>query len=193
MHDHSGFRGGAPRVTQPIPPGGRKAAVFWPSLIIVLLSDVVTKYLAHTLIAPYRPPREIVGDALRLTLVYNPGAAFGLHVGPWSRWIFLILTVIALVVLGRLYRETTPGDRLRALALGLVCGGALGNLINRIWSRAGVVDFIDMGVGDARWPTFNAADIGVSVGAFLLAWVLWREDQRAAGKTVIDTEPSQTS
>lgn len=179
-------------MTESTTPKARKAAVFWASLTIVLLSDVVTKYFAHTLIAPYRPPREILGDALRLTLVYNPGAAFGLHVGPWSRWVFLILTVIALAVLGRLYRETGPSDRRRALALGLVCGGALGNLINRIWSRAGVVDFIDMGIGDARWPTFNAADIGVSVGAFLLAWVLWKEDKRAAEKTVSDTEPSPT-
>ncbi|MDQ6829695.1 MAG: signal peptidase II [Gemmatimonadota bacterium] len=55
-------------------------------------------------------------------------------------------------------------------------GGAVGNLINRILSARGVVDFLDLGSGTARWPTFNVADIGVSVGAVLLAWVLWREE-----------------
>lgn len=175
-----------------IPTRVSKATVFWPSLIVIVLSDVVTKYLAHTRIVPFRPPREIVGEAVRLTLAYNPGAAFGLHVGPFSRWIFLITTVLALWVLARLYRGTVPGDSVRALALGLVCGGALGNLINRIWSSAGVVDFIDVGVGDARWPTFNVADIGVSVGAVLLAWVLWREDRRIAGKAIANPESSQS-
>ena len=59
------------------------------------------------------------------------------------------------------------------IALALVCGGAVGNLIDRIRSRIGVVDFIDIGFGDWRWPTFNVADMAVSIGAFLLAWALW--------------------
>ena len=57
-----------------------------------------------------------------------------------------------------------------------MCAGAVGNLIDRIRSSQGVVDFIDVGIGDARWPTFNVADMAVSIGAFLLAWVLWGED-----------------
>lgn len=155
---------------------GTNARAFWPATALIVVLDVVTKYLAHTRLLPAHLPRDIVGDLVRLTLGYNPGAAFGLNLGPASRWIFLALTVAALFVLGRLYWETHSGDRTRALALGLVCGGAIGNLINRIWSARGVVDFIDVGVGDWRWPTFNVADIGVSVGAVLLAWVLWRED-----------------
>ena len=59
------------------------------------------------------------------------------------------------------------------------CGGAVGNLIDRIRSPFGVVDFIDIGFGDSRWPTFNIADMAVSLGAFLLAWVLWGEDAEA--------------
>lgn len=62
-----------------------------------------------------------------------------------------------------------------ALAVGLVVGGALGNLVNRLWSARGVVDWIDVGMSEHRWPAFNVADIGVSVGAALLALVLWRE------------------
>ena len=65
------------------------------------------------------------------------------------------------------------------MALALVCAGAVGNLLDRMRSFFGVVDFIDVGVGDARWPTFNVADMAVSVGAVLLAWVLWQEDREA--------------
>lgn len=154
---------------------GPRPHIFWPALVTVALADVITKYLAHTRLTPENLPHDVIGDVLRITLVYNPGAAFGLNVGPQSRWIFLVLTVVALVVLLTLYRATEPRDFLRLLALGLVSGGAVGNLINRLWSARGVVDFLDVGVGTARWPTFNIADIGVSVGATLLAIALWRE------------------
>ena len=122
----------------------------------------------------------MVGDFLQFRLVYNPGAAFGLYLGSASRWIFMVLTFAALFVLWRLYRSTRAGDHVRILALALVSAGALGNLLDRIRSARGVVDFIDVGIGSMRWPTFNVADMAVSVGAFLLAWVLWGEEQREA-------------
>ena len=155
---------------------GGNAQVFWLTIALVTAIDVVTKYLAHTRLARH-VPLDFLGDVVRIALAYNPGAAFGLHVGPYSRWFFLLVTLVALVVLYRMYRDTRPGDRLRVAALALISGGALGNLINRLWSARGVVDFIDVGVGDLRWPTFNVADIGVSIGAVLLAWLLWREDR----------------
>lgn len=144
----------------------------------VTILDVVTKEIARTRLVPEHLPRELIGDFFRLTLVYNPGAAFGLNVGAYSRSIFTVLTIVAMWVLIKLYRSTAEGDRVRVAALGLVIGGALGNLINRFWSERGVVDFLDIGLGSSRWPTFNFADVGVSVGAFLLAWVLWGEDQK---------------
>lgn len=153
--------------------------LFWPVLSVVIALDVVTKAVAEQFLTPQRFPREVAGEWVRLTLVYNPGAAFGLHLGPYSRWLFTALTVGALVILARLYAATEPGDRPRTLALSLVCAGAVGNLLDRLRSSLGVVDFIDIGVGDARWPTFNVADIAVSTGACLLAWVLWREDHAA--------------
>jgi signal peptidase II len=156
------------------------AALFWPVLAVVTALDVVTKSAAERMLAPQRFPHEIVGNWLRLTLVYNPGAAFGLHVGPQSRWIFTALTLVALVILGRLYLATPRGDMPRVLALALVCAGAVGNLLDRLRSDLGVVDFIDVGLGDSRWPTFNVADMAVSVGAVLLAWVLWQEDRALA-------------
>ena len=145
------------------------------AVLLVALADALTKAVAHTRLVFGPLPREIIGSTIRLTLVYNPGAAFGLHLGPHSRWIFMGLTVVALAVLYRLYRDTDSRDSIRTLAIGAVAGGAVGNLINRIWSARGVVDFIDVGIGNMRWPTFNLADVGVTVGALFLAWTLWRE------------------
>lgn len=154
------------------------ARLFWPVLVTVVAADVLTKLAAVNALGPLpRVPQPVFGEWFRLTLVYNPGAAFGLHVGEYSRWVFIALTFAALLILGRLYVSTKPGHTLRVMSLALVCGGALGNLIDRLRGEAGVVDFLDLGVGDARWPTFNVADIAVSMGAFLLAIVLWQEDR----------------
>jgi signal peptidase II len=161
------------------------AALFWPVMALVAAIDVATKGWAERVLAPQRIPHDVFGEYVRFTLVYNPGAAFGLHLGSYSRWIFMVLTIGALFILGRLYRATRDGDLLRTLAISLVCAGAVGNLIDRIRSSQGVVDFIDVGVGDARWPTFNVADMAVSVGAFLLAWVLWGEDNAPQPETEV--------
>ena len=160
--------------------GRANPPLFWGTLIAIVAIDFVTKVMAASSLSPQHIPHEVIGNHVRLTLVYNPGAAFGLNLGAYSRWIFMALTAGALVILGRLYLATRRGDWVRTLALGLVCGGAVGNLIDRIRSAAGVVDFIDVGVGDMRWPTFNVADMAVSVGAFLLAWVLWGEERTTA-------------
>jgi signal peptidase II len=150
--------------------------------VTVILADFVTKAIAVYSLVPQRIPHELIGDTVRFTLVYNPGAAFGLHLGAYSRWIFMVLTIGALFILARLYRATRDGDLVRTLAIALVCAGAIGNLIDRIRSARGVVDFIDVGIGDTRWPTFNVADMAVSIGAFLLAWVLWGEEDEAKAR-----------
>jgi signal peptidase II len=155
------------------------STLFFPVLAFVTVIDVVTKGFAERLLAPQRIQHDVLGSWIRLTLVYNPGAAFGLNLGAQSRLIFTALTIVALVVLGWLYLDTKRGDIPRTLALALVCAGAFGNLLDRLRSDMGVVDFLDIGFGDARWPTFNVADMAVSVGAILLAWVLWKEDRAA--------------
>ena len=167
--------------------------LFWPILLVVVASDVVTKWLAvQKLSDPPYVPHEMIGEFVRFTLVYNPGAAFGLNVGDaaTSRWVFTALTIGALLILGRLYLSPRPGDRTRVVSLALVCGGAIGNLIDRIRHKSGVVDFLDLGFGDARWPTFKIADMAVSSGAFLLAIVLWAED-RAAGENKVGIVPTE--
>lgn len=165
------------------------------SVIIVLgvvLVDVVTKVMAASLLPPNGAPQPVIGQVVQLALVYNPGAAFGLYLGAYSRWIFMVLTVVALVVLWRLFRQTLPTQRLRAVAIALIAAGAIGNLIDRIRSDLGVVDFLDVGVGMHRWPTFNVADMAVSVGALLLAWVLW-QDEPTANESTADAAFAQVT
>jgi signal peptidase II len=125
----------------------------------------------------------VAGDWITLQLVYNRGAAFGIDVGPYSRWVFTVLALLALVVLGAMVRQTQPAHRVRLVALALVCGGAVGNLIDRLRNPQGVVDFIDVGIGALRWPTFNVADMAVTCGAITLALVLWAEGRQTEEQT----------
>ncbi len=158
---------------------GGSQRLFWIVGGAVVASDVLTKLLAVRYLPAH--PLRIFGDWLTLQLVYNPGAAFGISVGAYSRWVFLVLAIVALIILGSMVRETKPGDYVRLIALGLVCGGAVGNLIDRIRSSRGVVDFIDVGIGVRRWPTFNLADTAVTIGAVALALVLWMEGRQEEG------------
>lgn len=152
---------------------------------LVLGLDIVTKRLAEAHLVPYRP-HEVWGNVVRLTLAYNPGAAFSMSLGEHSRWLFTAITIGVLVILWRTFRRTAPADRLQLLALSLIAGGALGNLLDRLRSSHGVVDFIDIGWRGVRFWTFNVADSGVSVGAVLLAYCLWRSSRTSA-----DTEARQ--
>lgn len=153
-----------------------KLRLFLPCFLVLLLTDCTTKELAEAHLAATPVPMEVVGDVVRLTLAHNPGAAFGLSLGTWSRPGFILIGLGILAVLGTMLVQTAPAQRARILALALVMGGAVGNLLNRITSPRGVVDFIDIGVGATRFWVFNIADIGVFCGALLLAWTLWRED-----------------
>lgn len=161
-------------------PGGFGPASVFGIVGGIVIADAFTKLLAVDRLMPIHTPHPVIGEWLRWTLVYNPGAAFGLHLGPWSRWIFVVLTFVALGVLWNMYRTSVPDARIKVLALSSIAGGAIGNLVDRLRSSRGVVDFIDVGVRDWRWPTFNIADIAVSCGAIALAIVLWREDAEMA-------------
>jgi signal peptidase II len=168
-----------------------KAGLFWPLLATVLALDVTTKSLAVRYLAPQYIPHEVLGDAVQLTLAFNPGASFGIGVGEYSRVVFIALALVALVVLAQLYRAAAPGDRPRGVALALICAGAIGNMLDRMRSSRGVVDFIDLGIRDARFYTFNLADLAITIGAALLAWILWQEDRRRAVASVQPATQSQ--
>ena len=156
----------------------RKFALYTALLVVIISLDVVSKMIVQRELVLYSP-RPVIGDVFRLTYIYNPGAAFGLHLGQYSRFIFLTLTILALVVLFLWYRATPWRDRLRLVAIASVSGGAVGNMIDRVRSQRGVVDFLDVGVGSIRWPVFNVADVAVTVGAILLALSLWTEESGA--------------
>jgi signal peptidase II len=120
---------------------------------------------------------------VRFTLAYNPGMAFSFdirpYVGDWARPIFILVAIVILAILARVYRRASPSARLIAVALALVAGGAIGNAMDRVRARPGVVDFIDVGVGAHRFGIFNIADAGITVGAVLLAFILMREDRES--------------
>lgn len=165
-----------------------KARTFWPLLLALVLIDCGTKRLAVEALPP-ETPREIVGNLLCFTLVYNPGAAMSISLGDFSRVGFGILALLAILVLARLYRRTEAHDAVQAMALALVMGGAIGNLIDRLRSARGVVDFIDVGIGDHRFWTFNVADMGVTIGALVLALVLWKRAPAEQGEDLGGGEP----
>lgn len=167
-----------------------KAKAFWPLLFLLIFADCTTKRLAEEHLVQHMP-HPVVGDVVRFTLAYNPGAAFSFSLGEHSRVGFTVIALCVLVALGSVYRSTASQDRLQAIALALVAGGALGNMLDRFRSPSGtyrgVVDFIDIGVSGWRFWTFNLADVGVTFGAVLLALLMLK---RGSGQS---TEPSTAS
>ena len=153
-----------------------RARVFWPILVTLLIADCTTKQLAETYLVPEHTPHDVAGSVVRLTLAHNSGAAMSMSLGQYSRIGFSLAALVVIIILIRLYLATPMADRTRAAALALLVGGATGNLLNRLTSARGVVDFIDIGVPVWRFWTFNLADTGVTIGALLLLRVLWREN-----------------
>ena len=160
-----------------MPSAAESRRLFWAVASVLLVLDFATKRVAEHALLPI-PAVEVLGEWLQLRLVYNQGAAFGLHVGPWSRWIFLIVAVVAIVLLYR-----WPGRALRATGCARSPAGWWPAGRRATWwtasapPRAWWTSSMS-GVGAHRWPTFNVADIGVSCGAVALAISLWLEDAR---------------
>ncbi len=173
-----------------MPRSGSRRVPFWAVMLVAVVLDRITKVMAERSLVWGEAGIPVIGDIARWRLIYNPGAAFGLHLGPFSRWLFLVIAAVAVVVLYRMWKETEVSDHFRQFALACVAGGAAGNLIDRIISPRGVVDFIDIGIGVTRWPTFNVADIAVSCGAVALALSFWREDSDRATAAATDAPPT---
>lgn len=136
---------------------------------VVLVLDLATKILVQGGIERFESITVIPGF-FDLVHVLNKGAAFGFlnseHIA-WQRPFFIAAAAIAVVSILYLIREGHGREWFGATGLGLLLGGALGNLIDRI--RIGyVVDFLDIYVGDWHWPAFNVADIGISIGVTCL-------------------------
>lgn len=157
-----------------------KARYFWPLLLILVVTDCSTKDLVVDHLANAAGPQSVFDSFVRLTLAHNPGTAFGFdirpYVGDWARPLLIAGMSIVLAALFRIYSTVPPRARLAAAALGLAAGGAIGNVFDRIRFRAGVVDFIDVGLGNHRFWIFNVADAGITIGALLLAFTLLRAE-----------------
>jgi signal peptidase II len=128
-------------------------------------------------------PIPVVDGLLALTLVLNPGLAFGLLGGlpPAWRWVVAVLSLVALAVLARVALRVLPaGGATGRTAIGLIFGGAVGNLIDRARFGA-VVDFVDVHWKGWHWPAFNVADSAITIGVALLALRLLAEPRGATG------------
>ena len=139
----------------------------WLSVFVILLDQGVKLWLSH--IWRVGQGMVVIPGILNFRLVHNTGAAFSFLAGAggWQRWLLIAIAAIVAVVLVAILRRLKPGARWTAIALALILGGALGNLIDRI--RLGyVVDFIGVHWGSLYWPYFNIADSAISIGAVML-------------------------
>lgn len=149
-------------VTEHKPP--RRLALLWTVAVVVLALDIATKVLAVALLEPNKPV-PIIGDVVTWTLVRNSGAAFSFATGyTWVLTLIAISVVVGILVIGRRLVSSWW-----AVGLGMILGGALGNLVDRFFRGPGplrghVVDFLSVG----WWPVFNVADPAVVCGAVLL-------------------------
>lgn len=144
----------------------RAFALAFGVLAVVAVLDQVVKWLIVATVM--QPPRVIeVTGFFNIVLTYNSGISFGLLRGG-DGWMVVALIVLALAVVGALlrwlWRQPEP---LLAVSVGLVCGGAVGNALDRI-HRGAVVDFLDFHLGGWHWPAFNLADSAITVGVALL-------------------------
>ena len=135
--------------------------------MLVVIVDQITKAAVRAWMGPVGTSFGVVGSWLRLTYVRNPGAAFGML--PEHRGVFVVVSFFVIMGIGLYVFKMHPARALIVVALGLVCGGALGNLIDRL-AFGMVTDFIDV-----RYvPVFNGADSAISIGvAMLVLWLLF--------------------
>lgn len=138
--------------------------------LAVLVLDQWTKWLVEAHL-PDHTAQAIVPGFLTLTHVRNTGVAFGLFAAQGmtgGSWLLTLLGLAALTAVGVYFWFTPSRDRILLVALALVVGGAVGNLLDRVLAGA-VTDFIDVYMGTHHWPAFNIADSAISIGIALMA------------------------
>ena len=153
----------------------------WPTFLglaaVIIVADQLTKAWIRATIAP-GASISIVGDYLRLVHSQNNGALFGLF-----RESAILFGLASIIVIGLIvaYHGRSGRSPYMSVALGLLLGGAIGNLIDRL--RLGhVVDFVDAGIGDVRWYTFNVADAAISFAIVLLILAALRPSLAEMGR-----------
>ena len=159
---------------------GRYRIVFSAAIGCAVL-DQLTK-LAVAAWIPYQHGIEVIPGFFDLVHVRNRGAAFGILNRPdmdWQFWLFLAATLVAAGVILNMARSARF-SRALFLGFGLILGGAVGNLIDRVRLRA-VIDFMDLHIAGWHWPAFNVADMGICFGAALCILYMWRQPGAAKG------------
>ena len=134
---------------------------------VVIIIDQLTKYIAATQLQFHVPVP--VMPSFNWFLAHNTGAAFSFlsSAGGWQRWFFVLLAIVISAVILVWLKRLPAGRNREAIALTLILGGALGNVIDRLW-HGYVIDFIQWYYEDYYWPAFNIADTAITIGAALL-------------------------
>ena len=134
---------------------------------IVIGLDQVTKWLMVSWLALYET--VAIMPYFNLTMAHNHGAAFSFlaQAGGWQRWFFIVLAIVISTVLLVWLSKLKPEAKLEAVSLSLILGGAIGNVIDRIYYGY-VIDFLDVYIGNSHWPAFNVADAAICIGAVVL-------------------------
>lgn len=138
----------------------------WLSLLVIVV-DQSSKYLAESQLQ-WGQPVEIF-SWFNFFLAYNTGAAFSFlsNADGWQRWFFIGVGIIAVTIIVVWMRRLSSDQRLSAISLALILGGAIGNIIDRVlWGH--VIDFIDWHYQGWHWPVFNIADSAISAGVALM-------------------------
>jgi len=138
----------------------------WLAIVVVIL-DQISKYIASTSLEMYQP--IAVMPMFNWTLMHNTGAAFSFlaDAGGWQRWFFAIIAVVVSVVIVLWLKRLEQHEKWQAIALALILGGAMGNVIDRI-SLGYVVDFIQVYYQKWYWPAFNIADSAIFIGVGMI-------------------------
>ncbi len=147
--------------------------------VLVIIADQITKFFAVYYL-PFSQPLMIF-PFFNLMLLYNTGAAFSMlgHAGEWASWLFAGLAVLISILILLWLHRTPKANAWLGVALTLILGGAIGNLIDRI-SHGFVIDFIQLHLQQYYWPAFNIADSAICVGAVMVAIeVLFRHKKHA--------------
>ncbi len=142
--------------------------------LVIFIADQISKYFILQRFDVFTPPLEVT-PFFNLRLVWNPGVSFGMFSGLDARYPLLLFTsLIVIAVIVWLWK--TKDTRL-TWPLGMIIGGALGNIVDRARFGA-VVDFLDVHAYGYHWPAFNIADASIVVGALLAAWYGMQEDKQ---------------
>jgi signal peptidase II len=136
------------------------------ALAAALAVDFVTKWLVVNIVMV--PPRIIeIAPFFNLTLGFNTGISFGMFSGLFVERPLLLAGIAVVIAAGLLIWAVRTAKRIETFGLGLIAGGAVGNVVDRV-RHGGVTDFLDFHIGDWHWPAFNMADVMITIGVFLL-------------------------